>query len=176
MPAKQKPTASSKSKPSKEQVGSKRRRLGRRDTEEAADRALQSHFPNWPAELLSLKEVDGKNMREAVIEQKRAQRESGGYLGPKYWESLAQKYGDSPQQLVPEDNTLSVDEGLTRALVAARSTHTTAKSADALLHYLSTTPTMNSREATGLANHVHNLRPETNEVALKVCDGDHARL
>ena len=48
-----------------------KRTLGRRDTEEQADRALDDHLPFTPSHELRVRKVDGRSARDYVIETKR---------------------------------------------------------------------------------------------------------
>ena len=56
----------------------KRKQLGRRDSEEATERALREKFPSLSKVALETKEVDGVKLRDRVREDRRKLEESKG--------------------------------------------------------------------------------------------------
>ena len=71
-----------------EPVTKRRRQLGRRDSEEAVQRAIDRHFGHLPAEVIETHRIDGLLLRDR-IKQDRAHLPSGGRLGAHYWIELA---------------------------------------------------------------------------------------
>lgn len=66
----------------------RRRQLGRRDSEEAVNRAMQKHFAHLPQEVVETHRIDGVLVRD-IIRRDRNQLPPGGRLGSAYWVQLA---------------------------------------------------------------------------------------
>ena len=62
----------------------KRRQLGRRDSEETINRAIEKHFGHLPQEIVETFRIDGLLIRE-VVKRDRAALPPGGCLGASYW-------------------------------------------------------------------------------------------
>ena len=143
----------------------KSRHVCRRDSEEQAERALKSHFPDWNKEQTHLFEVDGKSMIAQVVEDKRALKGTKSKLGPHYWSDLRDKYRqDDKGKLVPDprDAKLDVSGDLISALELARTGSTTDRTMRPLINFLDSVTSLNAREVIGLANHCLDLRPGIN--------------
>ena len=69
------------------------RHLGRRNTEDAADRAIQEQFPHsslfWRH---NHRDADGHRLRDVVIAAKREVKRSRGRLGPTFWTSMRRRF------------------------------------------------------------------------------------
>ena len=72
------------------------RKLVRRDTDEALDRAIATHFRGTPRSEWETKQVDGKRLRQRVSEDLKAMRGhgKGKRLGTHYWRGLRSQYID----------------------------------------------------------------------------------
>jgi len=78
--------------------GRGRRQLGRRNSEETIERAIQTKFSHIPSEVLETKRFDGLLIRERI----RADRTGlgkGQRLGAKYWDSLLAQVGEHVEGL-----------------------------------------------------------------------------
>ena len=149
----------------------KSRHVCRRDSEEQAERAVKSHFPDWTKEQTHLLEVQGKSMIAQVVEDKRALKGSKSKLGPHYWNDLRDKYRqDDKGKLMPDakDAKLKISEDLITALDMARTGSTTERTMRPLINFLDAVTELNGREIIGVANHCMDLRPSINLGARQV--------
>ena len=79
------------------------RKLRRRNTEDAAAKALADNFKGWASQQTDCVLRDGKSLREAVMEGKRAAQRGEVKLGKNYYDALRRKYEDpdSPLSQLP---------------------------------------------------------------------------
>lgn len=75
-----------------------RRQLGRRNSEETIERAIQTKFVHIPSEVLETKRFDGLLIRDR-IKADRAALVKGQRLGAKYWDSLLNEVGEHVEGL-----------------------------------------------------------------------------
>ena len=61
-----------------------RRRLGRRDSEEKVERAIERKFNHLPNDIVNHKMIKGKTLRETLREDYRNKADSKGRLSSKY--------------------------------------------------------------------------------------------
>ena len=66
--------------------------LGRRDTEDYADRAIAEHFPQASKAAMTQARVGGKTFRERVIDARRSAKTSGKRMGALFWSELRSQY------------------------------------------------------------------------------------
>lgn len=65
----------------------KRRQLGRRNSGEAVDRQIQTQWPDWGPEVTDLLRVNGKTLREMVVEERqRLKSEGKSKIGKLQWQ------------------------------------------------------------------------------------------
>ena len=155
----------------KAKAAPKSRHVCRRDTEEQAERALKSHFPDWSKEQTHLYEVNGKSMISQVVEDKRALKGSKGKLGPNYWTNLRDTYRVAENgRLRPEraHEQLTINPDLLSALDMARTGNTTERTQRPLINFLDKVEALNPREVVGVANHIMDLRPTVNVCSRQV--------
>jgi len=75
-----------------------RRQLGRRNSEETIERAIQQKFSHIPSEVLETKRFDGLLIRDR-IRADRSNLDKGQRLGAKYWDSLLAEVGEHVEGL-----------------------------------------------------------------------------
>ena len=82
-------------KEAKHHMSLKRRRLGRRDSDEKIERGIKCHFGWMSKSMLASKRVDGLLLRERIEmdRQKLVDKKGAQRLGPSYWRDLSVKYG-----------------------------------------------------------------------------------
>jgi hypothetical protein len=78
--------------------GRGRRQLGRRNSEETIERAIQQKFSHIPSEVLETKRFDGLLIRDR-IRADRTNLDKGQRLGAKYWDSLLAQVGEHVEGL-----------------------------------------------------------------------------
>ncbi len=72
----------------------RRRQLGRRDSEETINRAIEKHFGHLPQEIVETFRIDGLLIRD-IVKRDRAALPAGGRLGASYWVTLASQISRS---------------------------------------------------------------------------------
>lgn len=95
--------------------------MRRRTTDQVVDQATRDNFKDWEPELLDVKKVNGKTVRETIKEDKYKQRQTGMVMGGPYYAGLKQHFRDDSDPLVAlrsRDTSLIVDPALMRAIVA----------------------------------------------------------
>lgn len=143
----------------------KRRRLGRRSTDEAAARALAEHFASASQVDTDLVTVKGQTLRERIISDKRAAKASGAKLGSSYWQNLKVEYkldqtsAASAEVLVVKDKAEAVHPELKAALEMARGANLTKNNISRLSSFLASAPAANQRELVGLLRCARDCRP-----------------
>ena len=134
----------------------KRRRLGRRDSDEKVERGIRCHFGWMSKSLLSSKRVDGLLLRERIEQDRKRLGEKKGCqkLGPSYWRDLSVKYGSGlgDFSVLPEvDKRLTVSDKLTESLTLATSSDCRLRTADTAIAFFASCPSLNVREIVGTA-------------------------
>ena len=72
-------------------VGTRRRQLGRRDSDEIFERSITKHFSGYSQIDLETQKVNNQTRRERVRED-RQKLDRGGRLGSTYWRDLVQEW------------------------------------------------------------------------------------
>ena len=129
------------------------RKLQRRDTDEAVDRAISTHFKGIPRSQLEGKEVEGKSLRARIGADIRATRglSKAKRLGTRYWRHLRSLYLDAPDlQALPVDKDLPTSPHLRRAMERLVVAATAQRSSEPALSYLKTCEQLNRRELMGI--------------------------
>lgn len=137
------------------------RRLGRRDSEEKAARAIAKNCKYLPKTVLEHSQVNGKLMRDRVRDDLRT-LEPGKRLGPKYWAGLIAEYtadASGAHALVPEQEEQVSDE-LLDALAKLLDDNPAQRSNRDLIVYLRTAPSFNQTEWIGMAKVMSDARVE----------------
>ena len=70
----------------------RRRQVGRRNTDEATDRAIAEHFGKATPIQVDHHRVGGRTLREQITHDKRTAKCTGGRLGTAYWQKLKQTH------------------------------------------------------------------------------------
>jgi hypothetical protein len=72
-------------------VGTRRRQLGRRDSDETVERSITKHFSGFSQIDLETQKVNNQTLRERIRED-RQKLERSGRLGSTYWRDLVQEW------------------------------------------------------------------------------------
>lgn len=146
----------SKSKP-------KKRRLGRRDTDEQTREVISRQLPGVSQTVLTQHIVDGKSLFERVREDKRKAKKENRKLGPLYWRELKVKYGveDSISDLKVSDVSEQIDEELMRALEQCRNPNAGKRSKNLLTSWCGSVRSINQRCLVAVVKQCFGMKPGT---------------
>ena len=150
-----------------------RRRVQRRDSEEAADRAIQEHYPTFTRMQTDVVRIDGLTLRERVVAQKRLCKAQHSRLGSTFWTELRSKYsvedeGADVAALKVEDKTQEVSAELLSALRTAQTPNSTTRSRGPLVAWMASTTGINQKEMVGLVRFIQPIRPSVSASSLQV--------
>lgn len=98
-----------------------KRRLRRRNSDEAVAKRLRDNFPGWSQEQTHLRLVDGVSLWERVKTDMKKQGKDKVTMGRGYYDTRREEYmgADAPQRLlVPKDESEPIDQRLLEALTA----------------------------------------------------------
>ena len=131
----------------------KRRRLGRRDTNDKVDRALKLHAHGLPQVA-----VDGTRNAEGLTMREKCHRDikgndGKGRLSSKWWSDTFEEFGvggDPFSALKVQDDTQSVSPALAGALSALSQRNPCDRNSKPLIAYLGQTASMSQREMVGM--------------------------
>eukprot|EP00974_Lingulodinium_polyedra_P123182 11185825-Lingulodinium_polyedra.AAC.1 len=106
--------------------------------------------------------VEGLSLKEKLLIDRRAARESGQKLGPLYWEGIKKKYGKGniKDELVVKDSS-------EQALETAITTNTHARNKDLLTSWLSTTKMLRQKEMVAVGRLALETCPSSSAKACK---------
>lgn len=145
-----------------------KRRLQRRDTSEAAQRAIREHFPRASLVVTEHFRVDGRTMKEMVKKDVRDARQTKARLGSGYWYNIQKKYVGADQDLKVADESELICESLLAALRAATTPNTTTRTRAPLRAWLSSCRSVNQKTMVGLARHISGYKPLASSEGLGV--------
>jgi hypothetical protein len=138
--------------------------LGRRDTEDYADRAIAEHFASATKAAVTQQRVGGKTLRERVIDARRSAKATGKRMGPTFWSELRTQYlSDVSSDFRVLDKTQEIAPGLIDALLKATSKNTSVRNRQHLVAWVSTARAMNQRELCALLRHLSDQHPGRNK-------------
>lgn len=140
--------------------------LGRRSTEDGADRAISEHFPDASVAAVAHHQVDGMSMREYVIAARRAAKgKEKQRLGPSFWRDVEKKYlvGRKSERFECDDKDMTTDPQLWEALRQSMTTNAGARSRAPLIAWLQTTTSCNAKECVALCRYLAPLKPSQNQ-------------
>lgn len=131
----------------------RRRQLDRRNTEERAERALQTHCKGVSMQRLATTQVGGRTARDCVVEAIRNSPRNSR-LGQTFWRELSQQYGfdDSDVKLKPRSKSDVVGDDLAGSLALCFDPNPATRTVSSLSSVLSARSALNQRELIGLLN------------------------
>ena len=146
------------------------RHLGRRTTEEQADRAIESQFPHtslyWRH---NAKDSSGAKLREVVIQAKRDCRRSKGRLGPTFWSNVRKRFKPGDNEVKADvDQEAPCDRKLHKAFKQATSTNTAKRSKSLLMSWLRSCAAMSDRDLLALCRFITKLKLAANPQSVSV--------
>ena len=140
--------------------------LGRRDTEDYADRAIAEHFPQASKAAVTQARVGGKTLRERVIDARRSAKTSDKRMGALFWSELRSQYlSDVSSEFKVLGKSQEISLGLIDALLKATSKSTAVRNRQHLVAWVSTARAINQREMCGLLRHLSDQHPGRNKAA-----------
>lgn len=152
-----------------EQGGRKKRKLSRRNTEDQADRCIAEHFKGWSKVQTGVLKVDGKTLREKIIDDKRQCKQDNSRLSSGYWRDLKLAYaGDQcpMKKLTVKNPNEPVRPSLIEALKVAQTLNCTTRSKSALVNWFKSEGECNQKELCGVVRLCLQQRPS---VSLSHC-------
>ena len=144
-------------------VGQKRK-LVRRDTEQAVSKCLRDNFGNFTEINSDVLLYQGMTLRERLLKDKRSAKMGLATMGANYYRDLRQWYSgeESPMaKLAVKDNNEKVRQELIDALVAMKSN---PPNRGPLSEFLSSAVGANQRELVGILKAMLELRPGLSKV------------
>ena len=131
-----------------EAAAAKRRRLGRRDTDEQAREVIKRQLgSNVSQTALTQHIVDGLSLLERVKADKRKAKLENRNLGPVYWRQLRETYAiaDTIGDLQVLDANQAIDEQLMKALEQCRNPNSAKRSLTMLQSWFGSVRDINQR-------------------------------
>ena len=129
------------------------RRPQRRNLDDKIERALGLHFSHLPRVVREEKRVEGLTLRARMAQDMAECERHGGRLGARYWQEMQQLYAssvDPTSVLQATDKNEPIAEALIAALEHFDAPNPCLRTAEPLLAWLQTNPTVNQRELIGL--------------------------
>ena len=133
----------------------KRRQIGRRDTEETADRLIKDRFVGLTTFQTDVKEIEGQTLRQRLLDDLRSKRAEGSQrpATQSYVTSLRAMYtGEDAlsNNLVVKDPNEQVSEAFRHALNQAYNSNPAKRTKNVLYSFFSATRSLCQRELVGL--------------------------
>ena len=140
-----------------------RHQLGRRDSEEQAERCMKQYFAHIPKAHLQTMRVDGILARENVLRAIREKKAVGDNmrLGASFWRDTVQRYSEGSDDvlaLVVTDKLQPLNGQLTSALDVATSANPAHRNTESLVVFLQHCGGLNQREIVGMSKALHSKK------------------
>ena len=137
-----------------------RQQLGRRDSEEVAERCLQQHVGHFSKTHMETMRVDGLLAREKVLQAVREKRANNDQtrLGATFWRRLVEDYSIGLMgigSLGVTNKELPVHEQLSHGLICVTRSNPATRTCEPLVVHLQHCKPMNQREFVGLVKAIH---------------------
>eukprot|EP00971_Amphidinium_carterae_P350203 6491431-Amphidinium_carterae.2 len=126
------------------------RHLCRRDTDAQVARVLSEHFADLTNEEKEVRVVEGKTLRQTLVQAKRDKKLANGRLTNSLRSSLKRKFMSNATlsaQLEAADKNQPIQQGLVDAFQVVYHKNPTKRSKTPLTSFLSQQPSLNNREA-----------------------------
>lgn len=139
----------------------KKRRLGRRDTDEQVREAIKRQLPGVSQTALTQHIVDGKSLLDRIRDDKRKAKKEGRNLGPLYWRGIKEMYGieSSISSLQVNDPTEPIDDELMRALEMCRNPNAGKRSKTLLQSWFGSVRAINQRCMVAVVKQCFGMKP-----------------
>ena len=146
----------------------RRVRTDRRSRDQQIERALATHFENFPLVALTQMEVEGLTLPARIAQDFAKAKEEKRRLSSVYWIKLRKMYGGGMENegLTVTDKSLTICTQLWEALELATNTNTTLKSKSGLLKYFGSCNAVNQKEYVGVVRHMLECRPTTSTASV----------
>jgi hypothetical protein len=147
----------------------KRRRLGRRDTEERVRRSVKDNLPGVDETQLTQHLVDGKSLLDRMCEDRRASNGDNSRHGLAYFAQLRVDYAlEDPESALPKaDKTEAICPGLLAAMTQAKNPNAAHRTKSLLVSWMTSARILNQRMIIGLVAYLGQLHPDKNAGAAQ---------
>ena len=150
---------------------SKRRKVRRRNSDEAIDNIMEEQFSTFTAAQQNEMLVNGKTLRQTLLEDKRAQKarsDAAPAMGRNYYAKLREQFDDqasNPSTLKVVDCNQPLDPRLVKAMAAWQSL---SQNKGLTQQFLMVVARVNQRELVGILKFFQQIRPSACAEQLRV--------
>lgn len=112
----------------------------RRDLDQKVQRSIELHFSHFPRFLVENKIIEGRSLRDRILNDMEALEGTPNRLGSRYWNNLRNEYGatlDPCANLIVKDTGEKVSDTLISALTHFTSVNPAARTSEPLCSFLS---------------------------------------